>query len=125
MDFEKPEELKMVQTAVRQFVKEQLKPLERILLGRTADISDAVMCLPAEKERELIGIAEEMGLWGIGVPVNCRRRDAAEPIRAAAIDALPPGALIRCDSSMMNTDSCPASSMSRSSTFSGSRQNAS
>jgi alkylation response protein AidB-like acyl-CoA dehydrogenase len=68
MEFEKPEELEMVQTAVRQFVTEQLKPLERTLLGRAADISDAVMYLPIEKERELIGMAREMGLWGIGVP---------------------------------------------------------
>lgn len=68
MEFEKPEELEMVQSAVRQFVTEQLKPLERTLLGRAADISDAVMVLPAEKERELIGMAREMGLWGIGVP---------------------------------------------------------
>jgi len=68
MEFEKPEELEMVQTAVRQFVTEQLKPLERMLLGRAADLSDAVMYLPAEKERELISLAREMGLWGIGVP---------------------------------------------------------
>ena len=68
MDFETSEELKMVQELVRGFVAEQLKPLERSLLGRAADLSDAVMYLPWEKEQELIGMVKEMGLWGVNVP---------------------------------------------------------
>jgi len=72
MEFEKPEELEMVQTAVRQFVTEQLKPLERMLLGRAADLSDAVMYLPAEKERELISLARPV-LCGIIRQCNAYR----------------------------------------------------
>lgn len=68
MDFEISEELKMIQSMVREFVSEQLKPLERTVLGRAADLSDAQMYLPADKEQELIGMAREMGLWGVGVP---------------------------------------------------------
>ncbi len=68
MDFEIPEDLKMVQSLVRDFVTNQLKPLERDILGRVADLSDAKMYLPPEKEHELMETVKEMGLWGIGVP---------------------------------------------------------
>jgi len=68
MDFEIPEDLKMVQSMVRDFVTDQLKPLERIVLGRAAGLSDAQMYLPLEKEQELMGMAKDMGLWGVGVP---------------------------------------------------------
>ena len=68
MDFELPEELKMVQSLARDFVASQLKPLERSILGRAADLSDATMSLPEEKERELMEMVKEMGLWGTGVP---------------------------------------------------------
>ena len=68
MDFEIPEELKMVQSTVRDFVTEQLKPLERSILGRAADLSDATMYLPLEKEQELMGMVRDMGLWGVSVP---------------------------------------------------------
>ncbi len=68
MEFEKPEELKMIQSTVREFVSEQLKPLERTVLGRAADLSDAQMYLREDKELELTAMAKEMGLWGIGLP---------------------------------------------------------
>jgi acyl-CoA dehydrogenase len=68
MDFELPEELRMVQSAVRDFVAGQLKPLERGILGRAADLSDATMYLPLEKEQELMAMARDMSLWGVSVP---------------------------------------------------------
>ncbi|MAF85009.1 MAG: hypothetical protein CL875_00765 [Dehalococcoidales bacterium] len=68
MDFEIPQELKMVQSLVRDFVNDQLKPLERDLLGRAADLSDAQVSLPAETEEKLIKMAKEIGIWGAGVP---------------------------------------------------------
>lgn len=68
MDFELTEELKMVQSLARDFVDEQLKPLERDILGRAADLSDARTYLPPEKEAVLIKMVKDMGLWGIGVP---------------------------------------------------------
>lgn len=68
MDFGLPEELKMVQSLTRDFVREQLKPLERDILGRAADMSDARTYLPVEIEVKLIKMVREMGLWGIGVP---------------------------------------------------------
>jgi alkylation response protein AidB-like acyl-CoA dehydrogenase len=68
MDFEIPEELKMVQSMVRDFVTDQLKPLERSILGRAADLSDATMYLPLEKEQELMEVVKGLGLWGVSVP---------------------------------------------------------
>ncbi len=68
MDFTIPEELKMVQTLVRDFVRDQLKPLERDLLGRSAGLADARAYLPPEAEDRLQKLAEEVGLWGLGVP---------------------------------------------------------
>jgi acyl-CoA dehydrogenase len=68
MDFELSEELKMMQSLTRDFVNDRLKPLERDILGRAADLSDARMYLPAETEAELIKMVRDMGLWGIGIP---------------------------------------------------------
>ena len=68
MDFEIPEDLKMIQSLVRDFVNDQLKPLERDILGRAADLSNARMFLPEETEEKLFKMAMDTGLWGIGVP---------------------------------------------------------
>jgi len=68
MDFELPEELKMVQSLVRDFVNDQLKPLERDILGRAVDLSDAQISLPEETEEKLVKMAQEVGLWGAEVP---------------------------------------------------------
>lgn len=68
MDFELSEQHKMIRSLARDFVTEQLRPLERGLLGRAADLSDARDSLPPEKEAELVKMVTDMGLWGIGVP---------------------------------------------------------
>ncbi|MCJ7605266.1 MAG: acyl-CoA dehydrogenase family protein, partial [Dehalococcoidales bacterium] len=68
MDFELSEEHKMIRGLARDFVAEQLRPLERDLLGRAADLSDARASLPPEIEAELVRMVTDMGLWGIGVP---------------------------------------------------------
>jgi acyl-CoA dehydrogenase len=68
MDFELSEEMKMIQSLARDFVQGQLKPLERDILGKAADLSDARAYLPPEKEAALIKSVKDLGLWGIGVP---------------------------------------------------------
>ena len=68
MDFNLPEELKMVQTLARDFVKDQLIPLEREVLGRDSDLEGARRRLDPEKEAELVRTARETGLWGLGIP---------------------------------------------------------
>ena len=68
VDFEIPEELKMVQSLVRDFVHDQLKPLERDVLGRAAGLKDARAYLPPETEDKLMKMATDIGLWGLSVP---------------------------------------------------------
>ncbi len=68
MDFELSEELKMIQSLARDFVNVQLKPLERDLMGRAADLSDARMFLAEETEEKLVKMAQETGLWGANIP---------------------------------------------------------
>jgi alkylation response protein AidB-like acyl-CoA dehydrogenase len=68
LDFELSEELKMIQSLAKDFVEGQLKPLERDILGKAADLSDAHAFLSPEKENELIKQVKDLGLWGLGVP---------------------------------------------------------
>ena len=68
MDFELDEELRMIQGLVRDFVGDQLRPLERDLMGRAGDLSDARISLPAEQEDKLVKMVQEMGLWGASIP---------------------------------------------------------
>jgi hypothetical protein len=63
MDFELTEDLKMVKSLAHDFVVEQLRPLERDLLGRSADLKDAREFLDDATESRLINIAREVGLW--------------------------------------------------------------
>src|SRR5512137_457840 len=58
----------MVQSLVRDFVHDQLKPLERDVLGRAAGLKDARAYLPPETEDRLMKMATDIGLWGLGVP---------------------------------------------------------
>ncbi|MBI2980198.1 MAG: acyl-CoA dehydrogenase family protein [Chloroflexi bacterium] len=68
MDFDLAEELRMIQSLARDFVKDQLKPMERDLMGRTGDLSDARMFLDEETEAKLVKVAQEMGLWAVSIP---------------------------------------------------------
>jgi acyl-CoA dehydrogenase len=68
MDFNLSEEQKMIQSLAKEFVQGQLKPLERDILGKAADLSDSRAYLPAEKEADLVKQARELGLWGLGIP---------------------------------------------------------
>ncbi|MDO8688221.1 MAG: acyl-CoA dehydrogenase family protein [Dehalococcoidales bacterium] len=68
MDFELSEDMKMIQSLARDFVTEQLKPLERDLMGRAADLSDARMFLDEAAEVKLIKMAQDTGLWGASIP---------------------------------------------------------
>ncbi|OGO43865.1 MAG: hypothetical protein A2Z05_07705 [Chloroflexi bacterium RBG_16_60_22] len=68
MDFELSEEHKMIQSLARDFVTDHLRPLEREVMGRAADMSDARAYLPEATEAGLVKMVRDMGLWGIGVP---------------------------------------------------------
>jgi acyl-CoA dehydrogenase len=68
MDFTLPEELKMLQNSVKQFVKDELMPLEREILGREGDQATGMVALRPEEEARLFKLVEEMGMWGVSVP---------------------------------------------------------
>ena len=68
MEFELSEEHRMIQSLVRDFVNDRLKPLERDLLGRASDLGDAHASLSVEKEKELVDVVRDLGLWNAGVP---------------------------------------------------------
>jgi alkylation response protein AidB-like acyl-CoA dehydrogenase len=70
MEYELSEELKMIRSLAQDFVEQQLMPLERDILGRAADLSDARAWLSGDKETALVKTVRDMGLWGIGVPAE-------------------------------------------------------
>ncbi|MFF5995717.1 acyl-CoA dehydrogenase family protein [Lysinibacillus sp. KU-BSD001] len=65
MEFRLTEEQKMVQETIRQFVKEELIPLEDEVLKNEQEGRPG---LPPEKLKELQFKAKEMGFWGIDTP---------------------------------------------------------
>lgn len=68
MDFNIPEDMKMIQTMARDFVKNQLITLERQVLGRDTDLVGARQTLPRDIEDNLVKMVQDMGLWGLSVP---------------------------------------------------------
>ena len=68
MDFTISEELKMVQTLVRDFVREKLIPEEREILGRDGEPSSGKLSLAPETEAGLVKTVKDMGLWGLNLP---------------------------------------------------------
>jgi len=68
MDFKIPEEFEMLQLSVRRFVKGELIPLERIILGREGDPNTGMVELPQEEEERLRQMVREMELWGMSIP---------------------------------------------------------
>ncbi len=68
MDFNIPEDMKMVQTLAKDFVKDQLIPLEKEVLGREVRFGRGQTESPPEKEAELVKMVKDMGLWGLSIP---------------------------------------------------------
>lgn len=69
MDFELPEESRMVRDTVARFVKEELIPHEALIIRRESErgFSDTPI-IPPELEAALQDKARSIGLWGIDVP---------------------------------------------------------
>lgn len=64
--FELPEEHRMLQDLVANFVRDELMPLERTILAREA-AGQAVYLTP-EEEAPILARCRELGLWGLDVP---------------------------------------------------------
>src|SRR5687768_11946262 len=69
MDFTLPEELRMLRETVARFVREELIPLEPVVIRREAErgLTDTPL-IPPEAEEKLTRKVKEIGLYGIDVP---------------------------------------------------------
>lgn len=66
MDFELPQEHRMLQDLVARFVREELLPLEPAVMAREA--AGQGLGLTADEERRLDARSRELGLWGLDAP---------------------------------------------------------
>jgi alkylation response protein AidB-like acyl-CoA dehydrogenase len=66
MDFQQPEEFRMLQELVARFIKEHLLPLEPGVLAR--ETGTGLLTLPAEDRTRLDAAAREIGLAGLDAP---------------------------------------------------------
>ncbi|MCS6926576.1 MAG: acyl-CoA dehydrogenase family protein, partial [Candidatus Binatia bacterium] len=68
MDFQFCEEHRMLQDTVRRFVRQELLPLEPLVLQRDTQGFAGEALLPPEVEEHLLARAKAAGLWGLDVP---------------------------------------------------------
>ncbi|HWO93632.1 MAG TPA: acyl-CoA dehydrogenase family protein, partial [Dehalococcoidia bacterium] len=90
-DFPLTDENRMIQQLVRRFVKEELMPLERELLGGPLGARGAFGedgALAPEKYRELIEKLRAIGLWGIDLPEEYGGNPISEMSKALLYEEL-------------------------------------
>ena len=68
MDFSLLEEHRMLQDTVRRFVRQELLPLESLVLQRDTEGHTGEDILPHDVEEKLFAKAQQAGLWGLDVP---------------------------------------------------------
>lgn len=68
MDFSLLEEHRMLQDTVRRFVRQELLPLESLVLQRDTEGHTGEDILPQDVDAKLLAKAQEAGLWGLDVP---------------------------------------------------------
>jgi len=68
MDFSLLEEHRMLQDTVQRFVRQELLPLEAVVLQRDTQGLTGEELIPSEIEEKLLAKAQEAGLWGLDVP---------------------------------------------------------
>jgi len=89
MDFELPEELRMLRETVARFVREELLPLERDVIKREAErgLTDAPL-IDLDVEKHLADKAREIGLYGIDVPEEYGGQNMGMLAKAVVIEEL-------------------------------------
>ena len=65
MDFSLLEEHRMLQDTVRRFVRQELLPLEPLVLQRDTEGHTGEDSLPHDVDEKLLAKAQEAGLWGL------------------------------------------------------------
>ena len=89
MDFELPEEIRMIREVVARFVRDELMPHEATVIRRDAErgFTDAPL-LPPEVSDALQKRAKEIGLWGIDVPEEYGGQDLGALAKIAVVEKL-------------------------------------
>ena len=88
MDFDLPEEYRMLRETVRRFVRQELLPLEATVLERDTQGLTGEDLLPRESEERLLSIARDAGLWGLDVPEEFGGLDLATLPKCLATEEL-------------------------------------
>lgn len=73
MNFDLPEEHRMLQELVRRFVADELMPLEAAVLAREAE--GKALALTPEESARIDARAQELGLWGLDAPADVGGHD--------------------------------------------------
>ena len=89
MDFSLPEELRMLRQTVARFVREELIPLEPVVIRREAErgLTDTPL-IPPDVEEKLTRKAKEIGLYGIDVPEEFGGQELGMLAKAVVIEEL-------------------------------------
>ncbi|OAE63864.1 benzylsuccinyl-CoA dehydrogenase [Achromobacter insolitus] len=89
MDFELPEESRMVRDTVARFVKEELVPHEALIIRRESErgFSDTPI-VPPELDAALQEKARNIGLWGIDVPEEFGGQDLGMLTKCLVVEQL-------------------------------------
>ncbi|MCH9673289.1 MAG: acyl-CoA/acyl-ACP dehydrogenase [Gammaproteobacteria bacterium] len=86
MDFELPEEARMIRELVEKFVEDELMPLEASVLAR--DSQGQPVALTAEENAHLHARCKELGLFGLDVPEQYGGSDIGLLAKLSAVEAL-------------------------------------
>jgi (R)-benzylsuccinyl-CoA dehydrogenase len=89
MDFTLPEELRMLRATVSRFVREELIPLEPMVIRREAErgLTDAPL-IPPDVEAQLEAKAKAIGLFGIDVPEEYGGQNMGMLAKAVVIEEM-------------------------------------
>lgn len=89
MNFELPEDIRMIRDVVARFTRDKLVPLEPTIIRREAErgFTDTPLIPPDEANR-LHAQAKEMGLWGMDVPAEFGGQELGALAKIVAIEQL-------------------------------------
>ncbi len=89
MDFELPEDVVQVRDSVRRFVRDELLPLERLVIRREAErgLADTPI-VPPDVAAALDAKAQALGLWGIDVPARFGGQDLGALVKCVVTEEL-------------------------------------